>query len=276
MRTRITPPATLACFLALAAALTFALHRLGEVRWLSVDWANLSRWLDSTPPADALLAASRLAGLACGWWILLSTLFYLAARASRATFPLRLATPLALPFVRTLAAHSLVGAVAATTLGGALPALASTDRPVATGQLHPFPVPVPTPGSVTPAPGSEALRAEPFLFPHPVLTLENRPIGLPGESLRSAPDGDRTGPCPAPSEASRLEPGDRYRIAPGDNLWDIARRVVSQTSAHPPAVHQIASYWVDVVEANRDTIRSGDPNLIFPDETILLPPTREV
>ena len=141
MNNRIIPAAALSGLLAFAGAITFALHRLGEVSWLSVDWSHLRQWLDTTPPTEALSAAARLVGLACGWWILLSTFFYLTARASRAASALRLATPLTFPFVRTLSTHLVVGAVAATTLGGSLPAMASTDRPVATGQLDALPHP---------------------------------------------------------------------------------------------------------------------------------------
>jgi hypothetical protein len=35
---------------------------------------------------------------------------------------------------------------------------------------------------------------------------------------------------------------------------------------------EIAAYWVRVVEANQGRLRSGDPDLIYPDEDIELPP----
>jgi hypothetical protein len=35
----------------------------------------------------------------------------------------------------------------------------------------------------------------------------------------------------------------------------------------------VAEYWAKVVEANRDRLESGDPDLIFPKEKVVLPPT---
>jgi nucleoid-associated protein YgaU len=61
-------------------------------------------------------------------------------------------------------------------------------------------------------------------------------------------------------------------VVPGDNLWQIARAEVIRTSgADRPADSQIAPYWQRVVEANRSTLRSGDPSLIFPGEVVTLP-----
>ena len=271
MNKRITSAATLAGFLGLVSATTFALHRLGQVRWLSIDWPNLRQWLSSTPPDDAILAAARLAGLACGWWILLSTSFYLAARWSRIAPAMRLATPLAIPFTRTLGAQVLVGAVAATTLGSPIPALASTDRPASTWQLDSFPVPLPTQLSDSPVPVEEPSDSDIFRFPHPVFKLGAPTFGSPVVPGHSSHDGGRS-----VSPVEQPTPGSRYRIAAGDNLWDIAQRVVSQAPGHPPTIQQIASYWVDLIEANRGEIRSGDPNLIFPDENILIPPTKRI
>ena len=271
MSKRITSAATLAGFLGLVSATTFALHRLGQVRWLSIDWPNLRQWLSSIPPDDAILGAARLAGLACGWWILHSTSFYLVARWSKIAPTMRLATPLAIPSTRTLGAQVLVGAVAATTLGSSIPALTSTDRPASTWELDSFPVPLPTQLSESPVPVEEPLESDLFRFPHPVFKLGAPTFGSPVVPGLSSHDGGRS-----VASLKQPTPGSRYRIAAGDNLWDIARRVVSQAPGHPPTIQQIASYWVDLIEANRREIRSGDPNLIFPDENILIPPTKRV
>ena len=45
--------------------------------------------------------------------------------------------------------------------------MASTDRPVATGQLDAYPIPVPLLRSSPAAPQSDSLRLDPFLFPLP-------------------------------------------------------------------------------------------------------------
>jgi nucleoid-associated protein YgaU len=39
-----------------------------------------------------------------------------------------------------------------------------------------------------------------------------------------------------------------------------------------PTNREVAEYWRKVIDANRDRLRSGDPNLIYPGEEIILPP----
>jgi hypothetical protein len=61
-------------------------------------------------------------------------------------------------------------------------------------------------------------------------------------------------------------------VAPGDNLWRIAAARIAQDRPAAPTDAEIAPYWRRVVDANRPTLRSGDPNLVFPGEIVTLPP----
>jgi nucleoid-associated protein YgaU len=64
-------------------------------------------------------------------------------------------------------------------------------------------------------------------------------------------------------------------VAEGDNLWTIARaRLVEirKRRASELSDREVAAYWIKVVAENRRRLRSGDPNLIYPGETIELPP----
>jgi hypothetical protein len=66
-----------------------------------------------------------------------------------------------------------------------------------------------------------------------------------------------------------------HRVVGGDNLWTIARDYLSSQrsgGSGRPTNHEVAAYWVKVVEANRDRLRSGDPDLIYPGERVVLPP----
>jgi nucleoid-associated protein YgaU len=36
---------------------------------------------------------------------------------------------------------------------------------------------------------------------------------------------------------------------------------------------EVAGFWRSVIEANRELIRSGDPDLIYPGEVVVLPPS---
>jgi DNA-binding SARP family transcriptional activator len=65
------------------------LHQLGRYRWMRVDWGDLDRWLEQSPPEDVLLASSRVVALVLAWWLLLSSLLYLALALARAPQALR-------------------------------------------------------------------------------------------------------------------------------------------------------------------------------------------
>jgi nucleoid-associated protein YgaU len=74
-----------------------------------------------------------------------------------------------------------------------------------------------------------------------------------------------------PAEGPEPLPAD-HQVRRGDNLWDIA---AGQLAAHPDHTLTVREYWLLVIDANRDRLRSGDPDLIFPGETIMLPPLGE-
>lgn len=57
----------------------------------------------------------------------------------------------------------------------------------------------------------------------------------------------------------------------GDHLWKISARHISETDPK----RRIAPYWREVVDVNTPSLRSGDPDLIYPGEVIELPPTPE-
>lgn len=59
----------------------------------------------------------------------------------------------------------------------------------------------------------------------------------------------------------------------GDHLWKISQDHLDQALGEPATVGDVDPYWRSVIDANRDRIRSGDPNLIYPGEVVMLPPT---
>ena len=60
-------------------------------------------------------------------------------------------------------------------------------------------------------------------------------------------------------------------LTEGDHLWALAERRVSAVLGRPAADHEIAPYWRDVISSNPE-LRSGDPDIIYPGEVIVLPP----
>jgi hypothetical protein len=61
-------------------------------------------------------------------------------------------------------------------------------------------------------------------------------------------------------------------IERGDNMWTLAKARLEELNGRPPTNAEIGPYWRRVVRANQDRIRSGDPDLIFPGEVLILPP----
>ena len=60
-------------------------------------------------------------------------------------------------------------------------------------------------------------------------------------------------------------------MAPGDSLWRLAEEMVGERLGRPASDAEVAPYWQSLVDANRSRLRSGDPDVLFPGETVLLP-----
>lgn len=60
-------------------------------------------------------------------------------------------------------------------------------------------------------------------------------------------------------------------VEKGDHLWGISASHLEGQLTRAPNPAEVTPYWRDVIEVNRDRLRSGDPDLIFPGETVVLP-----
>lgn len=228
----------LGALLAFEVAAVGILHRLGSSRSARVDWADVRGWLDTVATEDAVVAALRLVALAVAYWMLASTVLYLLARATRLPSLARTVRWATLPGVRrvvdSVVAASIVGPM---TFGGAAPAMADPGVAVQ--------VQVP---------------AEPTTAPRYVPTAA----------------GDQPAPTPDAPAPPTVQPavGAVYSVVAGDNLWTIAARKLAQETGRPEQAlsdGEVAKYWSRVIEVNRDRLRSGDPDLVFPGEQIELP-----
>jgi nucleoid-associated protein YgaU len=289
-------------FLALVAfelGAVVVLHRLGDLPWLRVPFDDLGGWLQTSAPEDVLAAVVRLVALGAAWWLLGGTALYVLARLSRIPGAIRALERVTLPSVRRIADQAIALTLATSIIsGGANAALASPagipSRPDAVVATH-DPLTAwtrasrSTPGATgrpayqPQAAGDREAGYRPQAAGH---GEPGRPPeaagGAPGTTRPRAPAAPRYTPSPAgpprrPARPPQAPPGEAglHRVAPGDNLWTIARDRLAEVTGRPAAElgeREVARYWLEVVDANRATLRSGDPDLIFPGETIKLPP----
>lgn len=98
------------------------------------------------------------------------------------------------------------------------------------------------------------------------------PVPTPRRPQESgAPEGS----VGTPRKAAGATAETVHEVATGDNLWRISRDHLAMATGRRAADipdREVHAYWSRVIEANRHTLRSGDPNLIHPDESIRLPP----
>ena len=208
------------------------LHRLGQLPWLDVDLAHPLRWLEATPPDDAVVAVARLVAVGAAWWLLAVTLLCIGSRVDTRPPPTaRAASRWAPRAVRVLVERALVASVASVA------SVVAVTAPTAAVLANP------------PSPPAVAVTSE-----------TARPLPPPG--VRPPPD-DR-GDVPAAPDRR----GQRVHIViAGEHLWSIASHVVG-----PARRNALAAYWWRLVEANRNRLVSGDPDLIYPGEQVVLPP----
>ncbi len=62
-----------------------------------------------------------------------------------------------------------------------------------------------------------------------------------------------------------------YVVQPGDNMWSVSSRHASRNQSDSVSASHVIAVWRQVVDLNRERIESGDPDLIYPGETLLLP-----
>jgi hypothetical protein len=85
-------------------------------------------------------------------------------------------------------------------------------------------------------------------------------------------------PAPAPTTPAPLAdvmPPDEVVIATGDDLWELSAKHLARVSARARADvddAEVAPYWALVCATNRERLASGDPNVVYPGERVVLPP----
>lgn len=102
--------------------------------------------------------------------------------------------------------------------------------------------------------------------PEPVVAVDPAYVPVPAgrEDTRDSTADDATDP-PDPTDKEVV-------VEPGDHLWKLAEERMREVLGRTPEDSEVAPYWRKVIDVNRSRLRSGDPDLIFPGEEIVLPP----
>ncbi|HWL41528.1 MAG TPA: LysM peptidoglycan-binding domain-containing protein [Ilumatobacter sp.] len=61
-------------------------------------------------------------------------------------------------------------------------------------------------------------------------------------------------------------------VQKGDHFWGIALQHLADAYDRPPTEDEIATYWRELIDANRHLLPTGDPNVIYPGQQFTLPP----
>ncbi len=294
---------TLATLITVEVSVIAALHRLGRLPGLAVDWRHLSAWVVAGSTEEVLAGTLRVVALVCAYWLLLSTALYVAASLAHLPAAVRALRWATLPAMRQLADRALAVAVASSTLtGGVGVAWADTaapieaplvvlgaEEPTLPAGMQPSQPPIPAVSCPQPLADESDLAMGPPTTPRPEvapplvlvpptaqeLLIPPGPQPSPGPPALS-PHGESNVPTEAsttPPESSVPSAGEFHEVVKGENLWYIAASTLSRRHGDKEVTNrEIAAYWREVIDANRHRLRSDSPNLIFPGEQVTLPP----
>lgn len=234
---------------AFAGLAVVLLHRLGAAPWFEIGWHDLPLWLAATPVEDVLVALVRQVALVAAYWLLGGTILYTAARLSRLPQMLRAVEWCALPAVRRMADRAVAVTIVGSVLAGG-PAWAGAQSPASGPTRY---------GGV-----SETGLATPGFLP-----VAPRPI-QDAALVSSAPPRPPV-PGPAQTQTGADAGGSSHKVRPGESLWTIAEDTLRRARGHRPTNDETVAYWTALTRENASSLRSGDPDLVYPDEVITLP-----
>lgn len=95
----------------------------------------------------------------------------------------------------------------------------------------------------------------------------------PGWQILVPAQLDRTPATPAPVDTEEPDGvSDVVEVRPGEHFWSIAQEHLADAWERTPSDGEVAGYWTDLVDANRDRLAPpGDPDLIYPGQQFVLP-----
>lgn len=224
--------------------------------------SRLPAWFAHHDAAEATFALLRIAGLGTGWYLLAATALQILARTLRSRSLLRTANALSLPAVRRLGAGMVGLTLSASSAGAA-------DLPSApTAVMHHVVDPAGATLQRLPEAGRAMVRL-PRSGPTASLTRLDEGTSDDEAVLRRLPDAPAPEVEPRPTPAAPAgSPTDTWTVTCGDHLWSIAAETLADHRGAPVSDDDVEPYWRQLLSAND----LADPDLLFPGQTIVLPP----
>ena len=243
----------------LGAALALRhLSGLAGAPWMAApsEWATAD-------PLEATVFVVWVMALVTAAWLLFSIAIGVAARVSGLRPLILVAEWATVPAVRRLAERVTAVSFVVSTVVTPVAALARQAD-----ETPPIPIVAVVESSEAPTPVSVSAEAEvgvgvgippPSVNP-PILATLSRDVAPSLVAARAV------------APVSNVAPGSHV-VKPGENLWTISREALALRLGRTPSDPEIAAYWTTLIDANRGRIRSGNPDLIVPGESIELPET---
>lgn len=241
------------------------LLRLRDSSWLPPPGRILT-----ADPEEAIYGAVWLLTAAITAWIGLTTVLSVLAYVTRIPVAMRATRWITIAPIRHLGRRAAALVLAVGSLSISTPVGAAHAPPV------PYAVTAEHPGASFEAAASTVLPASPAGVTVPVPVAATNP----DRDRPVAPSPDADGvivPVPHLADGALYAPSDHreasvtYTVQRGDHLWSITAGYLAAHLGRTAGAEEIAPLWNQVIEMNRDLIGSGDPNLIFPGERIVLP-----
>jgi hypothetical protein len=235
----------------------------------------LDKWWEDEGPIVAVFSALRLVLLGAGvYWmgllVLAGALSCLGGRRAIAVFSRS----------GLLGAKRAAGLAVGASAMGSILVVAASPSLASPGPAGPAPVLT----NLSTAPASAPLRVGRSSRPvvtglgpstrtePPPATAARRTVVRPTAARRTVvPAAPRLFTAPAGYRPER-QPR-QWIVQPGDDLWSIAKGTLEVEWGSRPSDPQVASYWREVIQTNRDRLPDPtDPSLLFPADIIYLPP----
>lgn len=214
-------------------------------------------WVQTHTAFEVFVVLARVVVLVLGCYLLVTSILLVSTQANPTGLAARLVDYVALPALRRGLRLMVVPAIVGTTAIGpgfvAAPVGASSGDP-----------------TVQTAPGA----VPPMMTRVDKTGADNEPTATTSATTTVRPPIVMAVPTEqAKTPIALIVQGEReWKVQPGDHLWGIAEKVMTEVGVADTDHPRIARYWETLVAANRDRlVDQANPDLIFADQTLVIP-----